>query len=271
MRLYFSFPFASLIVFFAVYLVRGAACAGMRGCCSSAWWAAPAAAASNALASAPRHPSTPPPGCAGHHQQPKLQPLRAVQCDAGGARRYRGAAGASRGPCCLLRGRRMRPRTAQLFPPTLLRPNRAPHLLHPHRVPAPQAILLDILLIFPSILESVLRPPMGGPGLQVYITLYNTVSVGCNGLRSGGCACLGARVRAGGQLKDGPSLCGAVLPCCARSSSSSSPACPTASAPAWWARPRACRWLATPPMRRCGEQPQHGRTAGPPAPPAVLW
>ena len=34
-----------------------------------------------------------------------------------------------------------------------------------------QAILLDIILIFPGLLESIFRPPMGGPGLQVYITL----------------------------------------------------------------------------------------------------
>lgn len=34
-----------------------------------------------------------------------------------------------------------------------------------------QAILLDIILILPGLLESVFRPPMGGPGLQVYITV----------------------------------------------------------------------------------------------------
>ena len=34
-----------------------------------------------------------------------------------------------------------------------------------------QAILLDIILILPGLIESIVRPPMAGPGLQVYITL----------------------------------------------------------------------------------------------------
>ena len=40
---------------------------------------------------------------------------------------------------------------------------------------ASQAVLLDIILVFPSLLEGILKPPMGGPGLQLYITLSNTV------------------------------------------------------------------------------------------------
>ena len=48
--------------------------------------------------------------------------------------------------------------------------------LHPtcifvFQLPPPQAILLDIILILPGLIESIVRPPMGGPGLQVYITL----------------------------------------------------------------------------------------------------
>ena len=38
-----------------------------------------------------------------------------------------------------------------------------------------QAILLDIGLILPSILEQVFKVPKGGPFLQLYVTLYNTV------------------------------------------------------------------------------------------------
>ena len=44
------------------------------------------------------------------------------------------------------------------------------------RFNAMQAILLDIILILPGLLESVLQVrPMGGAGLQLYITLYNTI------------------------------------------------------------------------------------------------
>ncbi|KAL4440549.1 hypothetical protein ABPG75_003550 [Micractinium tetrahymenae] len=43
------------------------------------------------------------------------------------------------------------------------------------RFHAMQAILLDIILILPGLIESIFRPPMGGPGLQVYITLQNTI------------------------------------------------------------------------------------------------
>ncbi|KAK9864431.1 hypothetical protein WJX84_007833 [Apatococcus fuscideae] len=38
-----------------------------------------------------------------------------------------------------------------------------------------QSILLDILLILPSLLERVFKIPMGGPGLQIYIQAYNTI------------------------------------------------------------------------------------------------
>ncbi|EFN53875.1 hypothetical protein CHLNCDRAFT_136015 [Chlorella variabilis] len=43
------------------------------------------------------------------------------------------------------------------------------------RFNAMQAILLDIILILPGLLESIFRPPMGGPGLQLYITTYNSI------------------------------------------------------------------------------------------------
>lgn len=44
------------------------------------------------------------------------------------------------------------------------------------RFNALQAVLLDIILILPSILESTFRPAVsGGPGLQLYITCYNTI------------------------------------------------------------------------------------------------
>ncbi|KAK9819548.1 hypothetical protein WJX74_009907 [Apatococcus lobatus] len=38
-----------------------------------------------------------------------------------------------------------------------------------------QSILLDILLILPSLLERVFPTPMGGPGLQIFIQIYNTI------------------------------------------------------------------------------------------------
>ena len=43
------------------------------------------------------------------------------------------------------------------------------------RFNAMQAILLDILLILPGVIESVFKAPAYGAGLQVYISLYNTV------------------------------------------------------------------------------------------------
>ncbi|KAL4856315.1 hypothetical protein ACK3TF_003128 [Chlorella vulgaris] len=43
------------------------------------------------------------------------------------------------------------------------------------RFNAMQAVLLDIILILPGLLEGVFRPPTGGPGLQVYISGYNTI------------------------------------------------------------------------------------------------
>lgn len=44
------------------------------------------------------------------------------------------------------------------------------------RFNAMQAVLLDIVLIFPGLLESVLKiRPTGGIGLQVYIQAYNAI------------------------------------------------------------------------------------------------
>lgn len=59
------------------------------------------------------------------------------------------------------------------------------------RFNAMQAILLDIILILPGLIESIVRPPMGGPGLQVYITLYNTIFLflfACVAYGMGSCA-----------------------------------------------------------------------------------
>ena len=47
------------------------------------------------------------------------------------------------------------------------------------RFNAMQAILLDILLIIPGVIESVFKAPGGGAGLQIYMTLYNTVWLFC--------------------------------------------------------------------------------------------
>lgn len=47
------------------------------------------------------------------------------------------------------------------------------------RFNAMQAVLLDILLIFPGIVESAFKPPAYGAGLQIYISLYNTVWIFC--------------------------------------------------------------------------------------------
>jgi uncharacterized membrane protein len=38
-----------------------------------------------------------------------------------------------------------------------------------------QAILLDIVLILPSLVESLFRAPQGGMGLSLFISAYNTV------------------------------------------------------------------------------------------------
>lgn len=39
-----------------------------------------------------------------------------------------------------------------------------------------QAVLLDIILILPGLLENVLKiRPMGGIGLQIYIQIYNAI------------------------------------------------------------------------------------------------
>ena len=44
------------------------------------------------------------------------------------------------------------------------------------RFNAMQAILLDIVLIFPGLIESVLKfRPMGGIGLQMYVQVYNAI------------------------------------------------------------------------------------------------
>jgi hypothetical protein len=44
------------------------------------------------------------------------------------------------------------------------------------RFNAMQAILLDIILIFPGLIESVLKlRPVGGLGLQLYIQVYNAI------------------------------------------------------------------------------------------------
>ncbi|KAL4545383.1 hypothetical protein Ndes2526B_g00058 [Nannochloris sp. 'desiccata'] len=46
------------------------------------------------------------------------------------------------------------------------------------RFNAMQAVLLDIILILPGLLESVFKfRPMGGPGLQLYISGYNTIFI----------------------------------------------------------------------------------------------
>ncbi|BDA47239.1 Protein TIC 20-v, chloroplastic [Coccomyxa sp. Obi] len=43
------------------------------------------------------------------------------------------------------------------------------------RYNALQAILLDIILIVPGLLENILRPPSGGFGLSLYMNAYNTI------------------------------------------------------------------------------------------------
>lgn len=43
------------------------------------------------------------------------------------------------------------------------------------RFNAQQAILLDVVLILPSLLENLFRAPSGGLGLSVYISAYNTI------------------------------------------------------------------------------------------------
>lgn len=47
------------------------------------------------------------------------------------------------------------------------------------RFNAMQAILLDILLIVPGVIESVFKAPTNGAGLQIYMSLYNTVWLFC--------------------------------------------------------------------------------------------
>jgi uncharacterized membrane protein len=43
------------------------------------------------------------------------------------------------------------------------------------RFNAMQSVLLSVLLVFPRLLEDVFRPALSGPGLQIYISLYNTI------------------------------------------------------------------------------------------------
>jgi hypothetical protein len=43
------------------------------------------------------------------------------------------------------------------------------------RFNAMQAVLLDIILILPGLVERLFRPPTTGLGLQLYISTYNTV------------------------------------------------------------------------------------------------
>ncbi|CAL5224866.1 g7624 [Coccomyxa viridis] len=43
------------------------------------------------------------------------------------------------------------------------------------RFNALQSILLDIILIVPGLIEQVIKPPMGGAGLTIYIQLYNSI------------------------------------------------------------------------------------------------
>lgn len=43
------------------------------------------------------------------------------------------------------------------------------------RFNAMQAVLLDIVLILPGVFEQVLKPPMSGFGLTIYINIYNTI------------------------------------------------------------------------------------------------
>lgn len=43
------------------------------------------------------------------------------------------------------------------------------------RFNAMQAVLLDVVLILPGLFENLFRPPSSGPGLQAYISLYNSI------------------------------------------------------------------------------------------------
>ncbi|DBB11553.1 TPA: hypothetical protein ACH3X3_006949 [Trebouxia sp. C0006] len=43
------------------------------------------------------------------------------------------------------------------------------------RFNAMQAVLLDVVLILPGLFENLIRPPSSGPGLQAYISLYNSI------------------------------------------------------------------------------------------------
>ena len=45
------------------------------------------------------------------------------------------------------------------------------------RCPALQAIMVDVLMLFPAMVETVFRPPMYGWGLKVYALLTSSVRV----------------------------------------------------------------------------------------------
>ncbi|CAK0787784.1 hypothetical protein CVIRNUC_011006 [Coccomyxa viridis] len=63
------------------------------------------------------------------------------------------------------------------------------------RFNALQSILLDIILIIPGLLEQIVRPPMGGAGLTIYIQVYNSIFffVFASVLYAAGC-CLAGQV-----------------------------------------------------------------------------
>ena len=53
-----------------------------------------------------------------------------------------------------------------------------------------QAILLDILLILPSLVESLFRAPQGGVGLSIFVSAYNSIwiyVVACVAVGVGSC------------------------------------------------------------------------------------
>ncbi len=49
------------------------------------------------------------------------------------------------------------------------------HVLMFKQDPALVHLHVRLLQVLPGLLESVFRPPMGGPGLQIYINAYNSV------------------------------------------------------------------------------------------------
>ena len=76
----------------------------------------------------------------------------------------------------------------------LVRNANAPRFVRYH---AAQAVMLDVLLVLPGLVESVFRPPSSGLGLQLLITFSNTVAIfaaACFVAGAGG-ALLGKAVR----------------------------------------------------------------------------